>query len=75
MGSASSDARRPSYEELEALVAELMAQNQGLRERVEELERQLGRNSLRCIWTFDRTKRLDFSHQLVGRGGLGGLVG
>jgi transposase len=46
VGSASSDSgRRSSYEELEALVAELMAQNQALRERVEELERQLGRNS------------------------------
>jgi transposase len=45
VGSASSDSGRLSYEELEALVAELMAQNQALRERVEELERQLGRNS------------------------------
>ena len=45
MGSASSDSGRLSYEELEALVAELMAQNGVLRERVEELERQLGRNS------------------------------
>lgn len=45
MGSASSDSGRPSYQELEALVAELRAQNRALEERVAELERQSGRNS------------------------------
>jgi hypothetical protein len=45
VGSASSDSGRLSYEELEALVAGLRAQNRRLEERVVELERQLGRNS------------------------------
>lgn len=52
MGTASGDSRRPSYEELEALVgkllaqnAELIAQNRVLVGRVEELERELNRDS------------------------------
>jgi len=43
--SASSGSGRLSYEELEALVVELTAQNRALASRVEELERQMGRNS------------------------------
>jgi transposase len=42
---ASSAAERLSYEELVALVAELRAVNAALRERIEELERQVKRNS------------------------------
>jgi len=45
MADASGAAERPSYEELVALVAELRAENARLRERSEELERQVNRNS------------------------------
>jgi len=42
---ASSGARRPTYDELVVLVGELRAENAALRKRIEELERQLNRNS------------------------------
>jgi len=42
---ASGGADQPSYEELAALVAELRAENAVLRARIEELERQVNRNS------------------------------
>ncbi len=45
MAGTSRDAGRPSRDELEALVAELRAENAALRERLEELERRLGRDS------------------------------
>lgn len=45
MADASGAAERPGYEELVALVGELRAENARLRERIEELERQVNRNS------------------------------
>jgi len=42
---ASQDAGRPSYAELEELVAELVAENAALRELVEELKRRLSQDS------------------------------
>ncbi len=45
MSSASSDSARPSYEDLEALVADLRAQNVALTLRIEQLERQSNRDS------------------------------
>jgi hypothetical protein len=39
------DAVRPSYEELARLVVELRAENAALRERIEELERRVNRDS------------------------------
>ncbi len=45
MSSASSDSGRLSYDELEALVVELRAQNGALMLRIEELERQVTRSS------------------------------
>ena len=45
MARASGGADQPSYEELAALVAELRAENAALRARIEELERQVNRNS------------------------------
>ncbi len=45
VSSASSDSARLSYEDLEALVVELRAQNVALTLRIEELERQSNRNS------------------------------
>jgi len=45
VSSAGEDSSRPSYEDLEALVAELIAQNQALIARVEELEREANRTS------------------------------
>lgn len=45
MAGASHGAGRPSYAELEALVVEFRAENMALRERIEELERRLNRDS------------------------------
>lgn len=45
MADASSDASRPSYDELAALVVELRAENAALCERIDELERQAKRDS------------------------------
>ncbi len=45
MSSASSDSARLGYEDLEALVVELRAQNVALTLRIEALERQSNRNS------------------------------
>ncbi len=45
MADASQDALRPSCEELAGLVVELRAENAALRERIEELERKVNRNS------------------------------
>lgn len=45
MSGASGDAGRPSYAELETLVAELRAQNAAFRERIEELERRVRQDS------------------------------
>lgn len=45
MADASPDALRPSCEELAGLVVELRAENAALRERIEELERKVNRNS------------------------------